>query len=75
MKSKARFPREGDLVGVPPQIGTFFVSVVYATTVDLEKVGCRGNGMHGIPWGALTYREEEGESQNALRVVREATEE
>ncbi|MGA6984277.1 MAG: hypothetical protein WCC95_17485 [Candidatus Sulfotelmatobacter sp.] len=41
-------------------------------TVDLQSIGKLGEVMDGhVPWSELSYLDE---SQNALRVVREATE-
>lgn len=42
--------------------------------VDLGKIGSQQTATRRVPWDALTYRDELDESQNALRVVREATE-
>ena len=75
-----RIPKEGDIVNSHPLNGTFAVITVdhAAKTVDIQplKAGKRLNAVEkGVPWTTLTYLDELDESQNALRVVREATEE
>jgi hypothetical protein len=69
---KKRIPKKGDRVSALGQNGTFVVSHVdsYLGTVELRKIG-HDFSLSTIPWD---YIDELDESQNALRVVREATE-
>ena len=77
MANNMRIPTVGDKVGLGDKAGTYVVSGVNHNTklVNLEKIGSQGTGAHGVPWSLLSHRDELDESQNALRVVREATEE
>jgi hypothetical protein len=76
MPNNLRTPKVGDKVGLGDMAGTFVVSGVNHNRkiVNLEKIGSQGTGAHGVPWNLLSYRDELDESQNALRVVREAAE-
>jgi hypothetical protein len=74
-KPKNRIPQNGDRVEVRGQKGAF---VVYSVShkhqvVELKQIG-QDFALSSIPWAALTFLDELDESQNALRVVREATE-
>jgi hypothetical protein len=71
-----RTPKVGDIVGIAEQPGTFVVAGINHNHkfVNLDKIGSQGKGVPSVPWSRLTYRDEEDESQNAVRVVREATE-
>ena len=75
-KTKVRKPKVGDRVSAVGQKGAFVVS---GTDRDLETVELKQIGhdlaLSTIPWAELTFLDELDESQNALRVVREATEE
>ena len=67
-------PKKGDHVSVASDSGTF---VVYSIdhdihTVELKQIG-RGLSLSSIPWDSLTFLDDLDESQNDLRVVREAT--
>jgi hypothetical protein len=74
-KRKRRIPEIGDRVTVLGQKGAFAVSSVDIAIEDVEvKMIGRDFALDAIPWDALTYLDELDESQNALRVVREATE-
>jgi hypothetical protein len=72
---KKRIPKKGDRVGTLGHNGAFVVSHVdsYLGTVELKMIG-HDFALSTIPWGALTYIDELDENQNALRVVKEATE-
>lgn len=74
-KPKKRIPQKGDRVAARRQHGAFIVSSVDSDllTVELRMIG-DDLRLISIPWGALTFLDELDESQNALRVVREATE-
>lgn len=76
MTEKLRTPRVGDVVGIAEQRGTFVVSGIdhRGKKVNLDSLGSQGPKVLGVFWASLTYRDELDESQNALRVVREATE-
>jgi hypothetical protein len=76
-QNEARTPQVGDAVGIVDEPGTWVVSGVSHSEkqVNLEKIGSQQKATRRIPWNSLTYRDELDESQNALRVVREATEE
>jgi hypothetical protein len=74
-----RIPKKGDIVSSHPLNATFIVATVdhAAKTVDIQplKAGKTLNAVEkNVPWTTLTYIDELDESQNALRVVREATE-
>ena len=73
---EVRIPQVGDKVGIRDQPGTWVVSGVNHGQKDvvLGKIGSQQNDTRRVPWNVLTYRDELDESQNALRVVREATE-
>ncbi|MGA7220817.1 MAG: hypothetical protein WBX38_21055 [Candidatus Sulfotelmatobacter sp.] len=74
-KKTLRKPKIGDRVGAVGHKGAFVVS---ATDRDLETAELKQIGhelaLSTIPWAELTFLDELDESQNALRVVREATE-
>jgi len=76
MTEKARTPKVGDIVGIAAQKGTFVVASIdnRGKKVSLTSLGSQGPEVHGVLWASLNYRDELDESQNALRVVREATE-
>lgn len=74
-----RVPKQGDIVHSHPLTDTFVVASVdhAAKTVDIQPLKAKKKlpAMEkGVPWTTLTYLDELDESQNALRVVREATE-
>jgi hypothetical protein len=77
MTKAERIPKVGDIVGIAQQRGTFVVSGVTRrdNTVSVTALGSQGKGAANVPWTSLSYRDELDESQNALRVVKEATEE
>jgi hypothetical protein len=76
MTEKLRTPRVGDIVGITGQRGTFVVASIdhHGQKVNLDSLGSQGPKAFGVSWASLTYRDALDESQNALRVVREATE-
>ena len=55
--------------------GAFIVSGIDSNneSAELRQIG-QGLALSTIPWEQLTFLDELDESQNALRVVREATE-
>jgi hypothetical protein len=73
---KKRIPKKGDRVSALGQNGTFVVSDVDRElwTVELKMIG-HDFALSTIPWGALTFLDELDSSQNALRIVKEATDE
>lgn len=76
MANILRTPQVGDKVGIGDEPGTWAVSGVSRSEkqVNLGKIGSQQKATRRVPWNSLTYRDELDESQNALRVVREATE-
>ncbi len=76
MAQTLRTPKVGDIVGIAEQHGTWVVSAVSHSEkqVSLGKIGSQQKDTRRVAWGLLTYRDVLDESQNALRVVREATE-
>jgi hypothetical protein len=74
-RRKKRVPQKGDRVAVLGQNGTFVVSSVDSAikNVLVSMIG-HDFALDAIPWGALTYLGELDSSQNALRIVRESTE-
>jgi len=77
MANILRTPQVGDKVGIGDEPGTWVVSGVSHSEkkVNLGKIGSQQEATRRVSWDSLTYRDELDESQNALRVVREATEE
>jgi hypothetical protein len=75
-QNETRTPQVGDTVGIVDQPGTWVVSGVSHSQkqANLEKIGSQQKTTRRVSWNSLTYRDELDESQNALRVVREATE-
>jgi hypothetical protein len=75
-RNEVRIPQVGNIVGIVDQPGTWVVSGISNSPkeVTLEKIGSQQKATRRVPWNSLTYRDELDESQNALRVVREATE-
>ena len=74
-KRNKRIPKKGDRVAVLRQNGTFVVSSVDSVIENvLVKMIGHDFALDAIPWGALTYLDELDSSQNALRIVRESTE-
>jgi hypothetical protein len=75
VKPKKRSPQNGDRVLVRGEKGTF---VVYSVNSMVETVNVKLMGtdhaLGSIAWDALTFLDEEDESQAAARIVREATE-
>jgi hypothetical protein len=74
-----RIPKKGDKVLALGRNASFIVFEVHHNpdVVDLQPLkGSKALDLieKGIPWGVLTYIDELDESQNALRVVKEATE-
>jgi hypothetical protein len=71
---KTRNPKVGDKVSAKGQSGAFVVAKVYENhTAILAKIGSSDLPLMA-KWGELSFLDELDESQNALRVVREATE-
>ena len=72
---KRRIPQKGDRVAVVGRKGAYVVFLVDGSlqVADLKQIGGDSH-LATIPWGTLTFLDELDESQNALRVVREATE-
>lgn len=75
-KRKKRIPKIGDHVSVEGHKGAFIVSSIDSNTesAELKQIG-HDLALSTIPWEDLIFLDELDESQNALRVVREATEE
>jgi hypothetical protein len=75
-KRKKRIPKKGDRVAVLGQNGTFVVSSVDSIIENvLVKMIGHDFALDAIPWRALTYLDElDSSSENALRIVRESTE-
>ncbi len=73
---KKRIPKIGDHVSAVGHKGAFIISSVdgSAESAELKQIG-HDLALNTIAWGDLTFLDELDESQNALRVVREATEE
>jgi hypothetical protein len=73
--SKNRIPKKGDKVSAHGHEGAFVVYDVdhRHQVVEIKQIG-KELAFGSIRWGALTFLDELDESQNALRVVREATE-
>jgi len=71
-----RIPKKGDRVAALGQEGAFVVSDVDSErwTAELKLIGPVEFTLKDIPWGVLTFLDELDESQNAARIVREATE-
>jgi hypothetical protein len=74
-KRKKRIPKKGDRVTTVGHKGAFIVSGVDSTmeSAELKQIG-HDLALSTIPWDELKFLDELDESQNALRVVREATE-
>ncbi|MGA2019926.1 MAG: hypothetical protein ABSH02_04990 [Candidatus Sulfotelmatobacter sp.] len=72
---KGRIPKKGDRVSAHGHIGAFVIYSVGSRhqVVELKQIG-QDLALGSIPWSALTFLDELDESQNALRVVIEATE-
>jgi hypothetical protein len=75
MAQTLRTPRVGDIVGIAEQPGTWVVSGISHSDkqANLGKIGSQKKDTRRVAWGLLTYRDELDESQNAARIVREAT--
>jgi hypothetical protein len=75
MAKKKRIPKVGDHVSVTGRKGAFIVSSVdsYSESAEMKQIG-HDLRLSTIPWRDVTFLDELDESQNALRVVREATE-
>jgi hypothetical protein len=73
--AKNRTPKVGDKVMPGSNHGAFVVSEVYPTnqTAKVIKIGTQFPALV-VGWADLSFLDELDESQNALRVVREATE-
>jgi hypothetical protein len=72
--AKKRLPKVGDRVSLSEYPGAFVVSVVYENhTALVAKIGTPDT-RYMVEWSKLAFLDELDESQNALRVVREATE-
>jgi hypothetical protein len=74
-----RIPKKGDRVLSSPRTSSFVVVDVHRNPDMVDLSPLKGSAKldlveKGIPWATLTYIDELDESQNALRVVREATE-
>ena len=73
-KPKKRSPQNGDRVSVRGEKGTF---VVYSVNSMVEAANVKLMGtdhaLSAMPWDALTFLDEEDESQAAARIVREST--
>jgi hypothetical protein len=76
MAQTLRTPKVGDIVGIAEQPGTWVVSGISHSEkqVNLGKIGSQQKETRRVAWELLTYRDELDESQNAARVVKEATE-
>jgi len=77
MPNSERIPSVGDVVGISGERGTWVISGIslQKKTVNLGKIGSQQDAQRiGVSWDSLTYRDEADSSQNALRIVREATE-
>jgi hypothetical protein len=72
---KTRIPKKGDRVAALGHNGAF---VVYSINISVRSAELKLIGhdlaLSSIPWGALTFLDEEDASQAAARIVREATE-
>jgi hypothetical protein len=75
MAKKQRVPKKGDHVKAKGYSGAFVVHNVDGAlrAVDLRQIGY-DFALATVPWNEVTFLDELDESQNALRVVREATE-
>ena len=73
--AKIRTPKVGDHVTPNGHHGAFVVSKLYSTnqTAQVTKIGTQFPVLV-VEWKDLSFLDELDESQNALRVVREATE-
>lgn len=73
--AKTRIPKIGDRVAALGRNGAF---VVYSIDGDLRCVELKLIGkelrLSTIPWKELTFLDKEDASQDAARIVREATE-
>ncbi|MGA9393320.1 MAG: hypothetical protein WBV69_23025 [Candidatus Sulfotelmatobacter sp.] len=79
MANLKRIPKVGDRVLSSPRNSSFVVVAVHRNPDVVDLSPLKGSAKldlveRGIPWVTLTYIDELDESQNALRVVREATE-
>jgi hypothetical protein len=74
-KRKSRIPKIGDHVSAVGRKGAFIISSVDSNTesAELKQIG-HDLALSTIPWEELTVLDELDESQNAMRIVREATE-
>jgi hypothetical protein len=72
---KKRIPKIGDHVSLVGRKGAFIVSSVdsFTESAEMKQIG-HDLRLSTIPWDGMTFLDELDESQNALRVVREATE-
>lgn len=72
--TKKREPKVGDRVGALGQNGVFEVVGVRRRPdmATLKLIG-RSDYTTDVPWGVLTFLDQEDASQAAARVVREAT--
>jgi hypothetical protein len=76
IRNQRRIPKEGDRVGASGQNGTFEVIAVTTTPLNMVRLRLVGKPdfVIDVPWGALTFRDQEDASQAAARIAREATE-
>ncbi len=76
LHGKKRIPKIGDHVTPSGNHGAFIVSAVHAEnpTAKVTKIGTQFPVLI-VEWKDLSFLDELDESQNALRVVREATQE
>jgi len=74
LNTKSRIPKKGDIVGAVGHHGTFVVVDVHEIghTVDIQIL--KTSHVERVTWNALKYADELDESQNAARIVKEATE-
>jgi hypothetical protein len=71
---KKRTPKKGDRVTAHGHNGTFIVIEVYPNGNNVDTQLLKSSHVERVTWNALTYLDELDESQNAARIVREATE-
>lgn len=66
-------PKPDDPVFVEGHTGRFVVFIINIPkmTADVRSTGGENLIIRGVPWAKLSYLDE---SQNALRIIREATE-
>ena len=72
--TKRREPRVGDRVGALGQNGVFeVVSVKRGPDMATLRLLGRSDYTTDVPWGVLTFLDQEDASRAAARVVREST--